>query len=196
MEAAIAAARQAFVKGDWSTNQKLRLDCLRRLQNELRARGQDFSARVAAETGSAGIFDTELASGLYYGYVVIDVPQLVANLEGVAIQDWSKATAEQRALGATQHLEVGEVVEHPSAAALRGRDNAARCRAAQQPQDDVAGCGKCSFGHVGLPSSGHTLPCCCMLQEEGRCRGSVSGGEVTRTVLNSAVRRGVLAPLP
>ena len=59
----------------------------------------------ADEVGSAGIFDTELASGLYYGYVVIDVPQLVANLEGVAIQDWSKATAEQRALA-------GRVVQH------------------------------------------------------------------------------------
>jgi len=36
----------------------------------------------AGELGSAGIFDTELASGLYYGYVVVDVPQLVQNLEG------------------------------------------------------------------------------------------------------------------
>ncbi|MGC9561627.1 type I-E CRISPR-associated protein Cas7/Cse4/CasC [Brachymonas sp. M4Q-1] len=65
----------------------------------------DDLLKEAGETGSAGIFDTELASGLYYGYVVIDVPQLVANLEGVAIQDWSKATAEQRALA-------GRVVQH------------------------------------------------------------------------------------
>ena len=43
----------------------------------------------AGESGSAGIFDTELASGLYYGYVVVDVPQLVANLEGVHIKDWA-----------------------------------------------------------------------------------------------------------
>jgi CRISPR system Cascade subunit CasC len=33
--------------------------------------------------GSAGIFDTELASGLYYGYVVVDVAQLAANIEGI-----------------------------------------------------------------------------------------------------------------
>lgn len=65
----------------------------------------DDLLKEAGETGSAGIFDTELASGLYYGYVVIDVPQLVANLESVAIQDWSKATAEQRALA-------GRVVQH------------------------------------------------------------------------------------
>lgn len=58
----------------------------------------DDLLREAGEAGSAGIFDTELASGLYYGYVVVDVPQLVANLEGVHIQDWAKITAEQRAL--------------------------------------------------------------------------------------------------
>jgi CRISPR system Cascade subunit CasC len=39
------------------------------------------------ETGSAGIFDTELASGLYYGYVVVDVRQLVENLEGENFKD-------------------------------------------------------------------------------------------------------------
>ena len=39
------------------------------------------------ETGSAGIFDTELTSGLYYGYVVVDVPQLIENLEGISAKD-------------------------------------------------------------------------------------------------------------
>ena len=34
------------------------------------------------DAGSAGIFDMELTSGLYYGYVVVDVPGLVANLGG------------------------------------------------------------------------------------------------------------------
>lgn len=43
----------------------------------------DDFAQEEDGAGSAGIFDTELASGLYYGYVVIDVPQLVANLEGI-----------------------------------------------------------------------------------------------------------------
>ncbi|MGH7087829.1 MAG: type I-E CRISPR-associated protein Cas7/Cse4/CasC [Stellaceae bacterium] len=32
------------------------------------------------DAGAAGMFDMELASGLYYGYVVVDVPLLVANL--------------------------------------------------------------------------------------------------------------------
>lgn len=36
----------------------------------------------AGEVGSGGIFDTELTSGLYYGYVVVDVPLLVSNLAG------------------------------------------------------------------------------------------------------------------
>ena len=36
------------------------------------------------DAGSAGIFDMELTSGLYYGYVVVDVSGLVANLGGDA----------------------------------------------------------------------------------------------------------------
>ena len=43
----------------------------------------DDFAQAEDGAGSAGIFDTELASGLYYGYVVVDIPQLVANLEGI-----------------------------------------------------------------------------------------------------------------
>lgn len=35
-----------------------------------------------AESGTAGIFETELTSGLFYGYVVIDVSTLVDNLGG------------------------------------------------------------------------------------------------------------------
>jgi CRISPR system Cascade subunit CasC len=35
-----------------------------------------------SESGTAGIFETELTSGLFYGYVVVDVPALVANLGG------------------------------------------------------------------------------------------------------------------
>ncbi len=42
----------------------------------------DDLLRDAGEQGSAGIFDTELASGLYYGYVVVDMQQLLANLGG------------------------------------------------------------------------------------------------------------------
>ncbi|WP_375456748.1 type I-E CRISPR-associated protein Cas7/Cse4/CasC [uncultured Methylobacterium sp.] len=36
----------------------------------------------AGAAGSGGIFDTELTSGLFYGYVVVDVPLLVSNLAG------------------------------------------------------------------------------------------------------------------
>jgi CRISPR system Cascade subunit CasC len=34
------------------------------------------------DPGAAGMFDMELASGLYYGYVVVDVPLLIDNLAG------------------------------------------------------------------------------------------------------------------
>jgi len=65
----------------------------------------DDLLREAGEQGSAGIFDTELASGLYYGYVVVDVPQLIANLEGEMAKDWATLPAEKRELA-------GRVVQH------------------------------------------------------------------------------------
>lgn len=68
----------------------------------------DDFAQEEDGAGSAGIFDTELASGLYYGYVVVDVPQLVANLEGIpAPAVFAPDTeAERRELAGkvTQHL--------------------------------------------------------------------------------------------
>jgi CRISPR system Cascade subunit CasC len=42
--------------------------------DDLRQRSED------GETGSAGIFDIELTSGLFYGYVTVDIDLLVANL--------------------------------------------------------------------------------------------------------------------
>ena len=67
----------------------------------------DDLLQESGELGSAGIFDTELASGLYYGYVVVDVRQLVENLEGVAAKDCfaTDTPAERRDLAA-------RVVEH------------------------------------------------------------------------------------
>lgn len=41
------------------------------------------------DSGSAGIFDTELTSGLYYGYVVVDIPLLVANITGAKPEEWA-----------------------------------------------------------------------------------------------------------
>ncbi len=43
------------------------------------------------ETGSGHINSTELTSGLYYSYVVIDVPLLVSNLTGCRQEDWLSA---------------------------------------------------------------------------------------------------------
>jgi CRISPR system Cascade subunit CasC len=40
------------------------------------------------ELGSGHINSVELNSGLYYGYVVIDLPLLVSNLEGCERKDW------------------------------------------------------------------------------------------------------------
>jgi len=57
--------------------------------DDLKLRDED------ADSGSAGIFDTELTSGLYYGYVVIDVPLLVANITGVKPEGWADANVDR-----------------------------------------------------------------------------------------------------
>ncbi|HMN22337.1 MAG TPA: type I-E CRISPR-associated protein Cas7/Cse4/CasC [Ottowia sp.] len=80
----------------------------------------DDLLREAGEAGSAGIFDTELASGLYYGYLVVDVPQLVANLEGVHIKDWARIDAEQRALAGRVVQSLLHLVATVSPGAKRG----------------------------------------------------------------------------
>jgi CRISPR system Cascade subunit CasC len=50
----------------------------------------DLSDRTLGDdAGAAGVFDTELTSGLYYGYVVVDVPLLVSNLTGCRRGDWA-----------------------------------------------------------------------------------------------------------
>lgn len=80
----------------------------------------DDLLRDAGEQSSAGIFDTELASGLYYGYVVVDVPQLVANLEGVKIEDCFKVGADQRKLAAKVVHHLLHLIATVSPGAKRG----------------------------------------------------------------------------
>jgi CRISPR system Cascade subunit CasC len=46
---------------------------------------------TASEGGSGHLGAAELTSGLYYGYVVVDVPQLVSNLTGKDARDWLAA---------------------------------------------------------------------------------------------------------
>ncbi|MDE2747250.1 MAG: type I-E CRISPR-associated protein Cas7/Cse4/CasC [Chloroflexota bacterium] len=46
------------------------------------------------DAGAAHIGDMELTAGLFYGYVVVDLPGLVSNLEGCAASDWIDADRE------------------------------------------------------------------------------------------------------
>lgn len=46
------------------------------------------------DLGAAHINSSELTTGLFYGYVVIDVPLLVSNLEGCKPQQWEAADRE------------------------------------------------------------------------------------------------------
>lgn len=80
----------------------------------------DDLLRESGEVGSAGIFDTELASGLYYGYVVVDVPQLVANLEGVGIKECFDVGPEMRELAAKVVHHLLHLIATVSPGAKRG----------------------------------------------------------------------------
>ena len=62
----------------------------------------DDLQRDDEDAGAAHIGDTELTAGLFYGYVVVDVPGLVSNLEGCNSCDWQDADRELAA----------QVVEH------------------------------------------------------------------------------------
>ena len=55
----------------------------------------DLKGRSEDDAGAAGIFDMELTSGLYYGYVVIDVPLLVSNIEGCDPTQWDAGQTER-----------------------------------------------------------------------------------------------------
>lgn len=51
----------------------------------------DDLVREAGELGTGLIQTTELTSGLFYSYVVVDVPLLVSNLEGIKPAAWREA---------------------------------------------------------------------------------------------------------
>lgn len=51
----------------------------------------DDLEKEAGGLGSGMVGDSELTSGLFYGYAVVDLPLLVSNLEGCARADWQSA---------------------------------------------------------------------------------------------------------
>ncbi len=51
----------------------------------------DDLQRDDEDPGAAFIGDMELTAGLFYGYVVVDIPGLVSNLEGCQSADWESA---------------------------------------------------------------------------------------------------------
>ena len=54
----------------------------------------DDLQRPNEDPGAAHIGDTELTAGLFYGYVVVDAPGLISNLEGCPAEDWQSADRE------------------------------------------------------------------------------------------------------
>lgn len=51
----------------------------------------DDLQREDEDAGAAHIGDMELTAGLFYGYVVVDVPGLISNLEGCSPDEWQDA---------------------------------------------------------------------------------------------------------
>jgi CRISPR system Cascade subunit CasC len=58
----------------------------------------DLLPEVDGESGSGHINSSELTSGLFYGYVVVDVPLLVSNLTGCKREEWEAQDRELAAL--------------------------------------------------------------------------------------------------
>ena len=54
----------------------------------------DDLQREDEDPGAAHIGDMELTAGLFYGYVVVDVPGLISNLEGCPADEWDTADRE------------------------------------------------------------------------------------------------------
>lgn len=69
------------------------------------------------ETGADHIGETELTSGLFYGYVVVDVPALVSNLTGAPARDWLGA---DRAMAAEVASRLVGLIATVSPGAKRG----------------------------------------------------------------------------
>ncbi len=55
----------------------------------------DDLQRADEDAGAAHIGDTELTAGLFYGYVVVDMPGLVSNLEGCTANEWNTADTDR-----------------------------------------------------------------------------------------------------
>ena len=68
----------------------------------------DDLSEAMGEAGAGGIFDTEITSGLFYSYVVIDVPALVSNLTGketsAALSDGTDRTLSAEIVKRLVHL--------------------------------------------------------------------------------------------
>ena len=65
----------------------------------------DDLQRDDEDAGAAHIGDMELTAGLFYGYVVVDVPGLVSNMTGCNADDWLSADSDRElAAKVVEHL--------------------------------------------------------------------------------------------
>ena len=125
----LAAGLDAALFGRMVTSDKLaRADAAVHVAHAFTVHGEqtetDFFAAVDdlvqgddGELGSGHIGTTELTSGLFYGYVVVDVAQLVSNLEGCDPKAWTSA---DRKLAADVVHSLVQLVSRVSPGAKKG----------------------------------------------------------------------------
>jgi aldehyde dehydrogenase (NAD+) len=94
MDRAIAAARRAFDKSDWSTNHAFRLKCIKQLQDGLRTVQEEFKQQISAESGA-----TMGTCGQSGPQCEVPIGFIDYTLESLPDYEWSKDIGVTEVLG-------------------------------------------------------------------------------------------------
>ena len=80
----------------------------------------DLQAGGESGGGSSYLGESELTSGTFYGYIVVDIPQLVSNTTGISTTEWLKSDREDREMAARLVENLLRLVATVSPGAKRG----------------------------------------------------------------------------
>ena len=110
------------------------------------------------ETGAAHANEMELGGGVYYGYIVVDIPLLISNLTGCDITEWESQDKQDAydllslLIHAAAQVTPGAKLRcHGALCASRMRRSGGRCRAAPQLSECILKASVCK----GQPCDDH-----------------------------------------
>ena len=147
----------------------------------------DDLRREGDHHGSDHIGESELTAGLFYGYVVIDVPGLVSNIEGCRSEDWLNADR-QTAAEVVRHF-VHLVATVSPAAKLGSTAPYARAQfLLVEAGDDQPASLAHAYRH---PSPAQTEAAIAALSQEVRLMDQAYGVGVARRYMNVRSEEGV-----